>query len=1127
MLRTVKLLALVAMFFVALASSAQVTTSALSGVVTDENQEAMIGATVTALHTPSGTQYNAVTNMDGRYSIKGMRPGGPYTVTVSYIGYQTRQIQDVTLQLAETYDLDVDMSVDANTLGEVVVTSQATKFRAEKTGAATNINSTQISNLPTVTRSLTDVTRLSPFGGNGMSFAGTDGRLANFTVDGANFNNNFGLSENLPGGGNPISIEAIEEMQVVISPYDVRQTNFIGGGVNAITKSGTNTFRGSAYIFHRNENMRGDAVDRVQLAAAREKDQVTTYGFTLGGPIWKNKVFFFVNGEMTKQPTIVNRWRASQNGVGNADQFISRTTVADLERVKNHVMNKYGYDTGSYTNFPADENNYKLLARLDWNINHDHHLSLRYNYTKNRYWSNPNGTSMDGGTRLPNYRVSMYSFSFANSMYGMDNLVHSFSANLNSRLTDNLSNEFLATFSKLDDIRATNSSEFPFIDITMTDEFGTKDNYMALGYELFTWNNAVHNTIWNLRDDVTWYYGNHKIMGGLSFEHQMADNQYMRNGTGYYRYNSVDDFINGATPEVVCLTYGYGTETKPAARVQFNKAGLYAQDEWNVTRNFKLTYGLRLDGLFFNNGDLITNNAILALDYYDKNGNVRHIDTGKWPNSNLIVQPRVGFSWDVLGNNSLKLRGGSGLFSGRLPLVFFTNMPTNGGLVQYQAQLNGNTKIGGLDKDGNYVPTRGYENYSGAYTTDAKGNRYIDMSQFAGGLVTDAEGHATIDALRSKLIAMGYPENVTSDMGTVPSSISAVDPKFKMPMVWKTSLAVDYNVPVSFPFTVTVEGIFNKNINAASISDWSMPSVGGYARFNGVDNRPIFPAGFRRGTKAFVLENTSRGYGWIGNVTINARPFEWLSLMAAYTHTVNKEVTGMPGSAAESAFTYVPTVEGPNNIKLHNSQYVTPDRFVFSATGHDRSGNHYGLIYETWRGGYNYSYMMSNDMNGDGYNYDALYIPTDAQVESREFRFVNEDSKNRFMDYVHNNSYLSKHQGEYAEAYSLYSPWVHRIDLSYKHDFSLNVCGAKHTLQLSFDIKNLMNLFNSSWGVSKYLNPEIGSDPRILKYEGVDAQGYPTFSTPSSINGDTKTFVPNKSIGQCWNASIGIKYIFN
>ena len=1094
MLRTVKFMALVAMLFVALSASAQVTTSALSGVVTDENQQAMIGATITALHTPSGTKYNAVTNMDGRYTIQGMRPGGPYTVTVSYIGYEPRSIEGVTLQLAETSNLDFDMSIDANTLGEVVVTAAATKFRAEKTGAATNINSAQITNLPTVTRSLTDITRLSPFGGNGMSFAGTDGRTANFTVDGANFNNNFGLSDNLPGGGNPISIEAIEEMQVVISPYDVRQTNFIGGGVNAITKSGTNKFRGSAYIFHRNENMRGDAVQRTQIGQAREKFKVTTYGATIGGPIIKDKLFFFVNGEMTKQPTIVNTWVASRDGVAIPDQYVSRTTLADLERVSNHVKSKYGYDTGSWTKFPADENNYKILARLDWNINHDHHLALRYNYTKNRYWSNPNATSMDGGTRMPTARVSQQSFSFANSMYGMDNLVHSFSLDLNSRLSDNLSNQFLATLSKLDDIRASNSSEFPFIDITMTDADGNKDNYMALGYELFTWNNAVHNTIWNLRDDVTWYYGNHKIMGGLSFEHQMADNQYMRNGTGYYRYNSVDDFINGAAPEVVCLTYGYGSETKPAARVQFNKAGIYAQDEWNVTKNFKLTYGLRLDGLFFNNGDLITNNAILALDYYDKNGDVRHIDTGKWPSSNLIIQPRLGFNWDVFGNKALKVRGGTGLFSGRLPLVFFTNMPTNGGLVQYQAQLNA---------------------------------KNTDMSLFAGGLVTDAEGHATIKALRDKLISMGYPENVTSDMGTVPSAVNGVDPKFKMPMVWKTSLAVDYNIPVSFPFSITIEGIFNKNINAASISDWSIPSVGGFARFNGADNRPMYPAGYRMGTKAFVLENTSRGYGWIGNITLNAEPTDWLSLMAAYTHTVQKDVTGMPGSAAESAFTYVPTVEGPNNIKLHNSQYVTPDRFIASATGHDRSGNHYGLIYEAWRGGYNYSYMMANDMNGDGYNYDALYIPTDEQVANGEFRFVSEGDKTRFMDYVHNSDYLKNNQGKYAEAYSLYSPWVHRIDLSYKHDFSVNVCGAKHTLQLLLDVKNVLNFFNSSWGVSKYLNPEIGSDPRILKYEGVDAQGYATFSTPKSIDGATKTFVPNKAIGQCWNASIGIKYIFN
>ena len=1090
-MKKLKFLFLCAMCSLALVMNAQVTTSALSGIVTDENQEPMIGATVTAIHVPSGTKYNTTTNMDGRYTINGMRPGGPYTVTVTYVGYDTSEANGITLQLGNTYNLDAPMSYGATNLDEIVVTGIGSKFQTEKTGAVTNINNEQIRNIPTVTRSITDVTRLSPYSNGGMSFAGTDGRTANFTVDGSNFNNNFGLSDALPGGGNPISLEAIEEMQVAVAPYDVRQTNFIGGAVNAITKSGTNTFKGSAYIFHTNENMRGDAVDHTQIGKARDKMRVTTYGATLGGPILKDKLFFFVNGEMTKEPTVVNMWRASEDGVAVPDQYISRTTLADLERVSNFVQQKYGYNTGSWTDFPADENNYKLLARLDWNINQDHHLALRYNYTKNRYWNNPNGSSMDGATRMSTARVSQKSFSFANSMYGMDNLVHSWSLDLNSRLSDNLSNQFLATLSKLNDLRVSDSDEFPFIDITMTDAEGNRDNYMALGYELFTWNNAVHNTIWNLRDDLTWLKGNHKITGGLSFEHQMADNQYMRNGTGYYRYYSVDDFINGAAPEVVCLTYGYGGNNSPAARVQFNKAGIYAQDEWNATRNFKLTYGLRLDGLFFNNGDLMTNNAIKAIEYPGG----RHIDTGKWPNSSLIVQPRVGFNWDMMGNKVLTMRGGTGLFSGRLPLVFFTNMPTNSGMIQYQAQLSARNGI--------------------------------DMSQFAGGLVTDANGHATVDALKDRLIAMGYPENVNPDMGTVPSSISAVDPDFKMPMVWKTSLAFDYNVPTSFPFTVTVEGIFNKNVNAASISDWSIPSVDGFERFNGVDNRPIYPKNFRQGTKAFVLENTSKGYGWIGNVTLNAQPVDWLSLMASYTHTVSKEITGMPGSAAESAFTYVPTTDGPNNIKLHNSQYVTPDRFILSATGHDKSGNHYGLIYETWRGGYNYSFMTTNDMNGDGYNYDAIYIPTDEQVANGEFRFVNEDSKTRFMDYVHANNYLKNHQGKVAEGYSVYSPWVHRVDLSYKHDFSFNVSGAKHTLQLLFDVKNVMNLFNSSWGVSKYLNPEIGSDARVLKYEGRDAQGYATFSTPKAIHADTKTFVPNKAIGQCWNASIGIKYIFN
>ena len=1061
------LLSAFAAMFVGVTAFAQLTTSSLNGLVADASGEPVIGAAVIATHTESGTSYATVTNNEGRYYINGMRAGGPYKVEVSCLGYRTVAFTDVTLQLAESLSLNAKLEDDAQMLSEAIVISNATsKFAAEKTGAATNISNRQIADLPTVSRSITDVTRLSPYGGNGMSFAGADGRTANFTVDGANFNNNFGLNDGLPGGGSPISIDAIEEMQVVISPYDVRQTNFIGGGVNAITKSGTNTFKGSAYIYHRNENMRGDTVEGETVAGARDKDRNTTYGFTLGGPIVKNKLFFFANFEYSKIPTVANRWRGSTDGVGNADANISRTTLEDLEKVSKHLKDKYGYETGSWTDFPANESNMKVLARLDWNINDKNHLALRYNYTLNKAWSSPNSSSMDGGTRSAYGRTSLYGMSYANSMYSIDNVVHSLSLDLNSRISDNLSNQFLATLSLLNDVRGTDSSDFPFIDIR-NDDGSAPMPYISAGYELFTWNNAVHNTHIGIKDDITWYGGKHKVTAGINYEYQMADNSYMRNGTGYYRYLSLDDFLNERAPEVVCLTYGYDGEENPAARVQFHKLGLYAQDEWQANENFKLTYGVRFDGLFFDNKDLMTNNAILALNYgvaHDAQNpdehvdGCRHIDTGKWPNSNISVSPRVGFVWDVLGDKSLKFRGGTGLFSGRLPLVFFTNMPSNSGMVQYQAILG------------------------------PKGDQ-VDMSQFAGKILNRKE-------LYNKLVELGYPTTIKPEDGTLPSAISAVDPKFKMPQVWKTSLAVDYAFHTSFPFSVSAEAIYNKTVNGVCLTDWNVKPVDGFTRFNGVDNRPIYQQGNYLYTdkSAYVLENTHRGYGWSATASINMEPVKGLYLSAAYTHTASKEITGMPGSNASSVLNNMGTVNGPNDPGLHNSQYVTPDRFFANLSYSDKCGNHFGIIYETWRGGYNYSYMTQNDINGDGYNYDLIFIPTDEQVANGDFRFVSQDDADRFLDYVHNDKYLSKHQGEYAEAYSVYSPWVHRIDFSYKHDFKVRIGKSVNTLQLSFDLKNALNLFNSNWGVSKYMNPDLG-EGRILKYEGVDKEGYATFST--------------------------------
>ena len=1100
------MLLMLATLFAGISAFAQVTTSSLNGRISDAAGEPLAGVAVIAVHTPSGTQYAAVTNEDGRYVINGMRAGGPYNVEVSCLGFQPVTYTEISLQLAETYSLNVEMNEDSELLSEaVVIAASSSKFSAEKTGAATNISNTQISNLPTISRNITDIAKLSPYGGNGMSFAGGDGRSANFTIDGANFNNNFGLSEDLPGGGNPISLDAIDEVQVVVSPYDVRQTNFIGGGVNAITKSGTNTFKGSAYVYHRNENMRGNTIDRDELGS-RSIDRLTTYGMTLGGPIVKNKLFFFVNFEYAKKPTVANQWRPSVNGKADPDMYISRTSIEDMQKVSQHLKDNYGYDTGSYSDYPADESNIKALARIDWNINDDHHLALRYNYTLNKGWQPTNGSSSNCGQRATQNRLSQYSMAFANSMYAQDNVVNSVTADLNSRFTDNLSNQLLITYSQLDDIRRSNSSPFPFIDIldgyetdSVTGDVISQSfvPYMAAGYELFTWNNAVHNTIVTLKDDITYYTGNHKITAGVSYEYQMADNSYMRNGTGYYRYRSLEDFLTQAVPETVAITYGYDGEKAPAARVRFNQVGLYGQEEWTPNEKFKLTAGVRFDALIFNNKDVMTNNAILALDYGG-----RHIDTGAWPTTKVQISPRIGFTWDILGNNSLTLRGGTGLFAGRIPLVFFTNMPTNSGMVQNVVALT--------TKYENGVPT----------STDPL------LSLFAGPMITD------IDALVAKLNKLDekrFPLTISPEDGVLPSAVQAVDPKFKMPQVWKSSIAVDYRFPVPFPMSITGEFIYNKTVNGVMMSNWNIKDNAGWAQYNGADNRYIYPTNadgdalYRyTDVDAFVLTNTNKGYGYTANVTFNIQPVERLAIMAAYTHTASKEITGMPGSNAESAFTYTPTVNGPNFATLHNSQYVTPDRVIASLTYSDKCNNNYSFFYEAWRGGYNYSYMYADDLNGDNYNYDAMYIPRD----NSEIRFASDDDMNRYWEFANNDKYLSKHKGEYAEGYSIYSPWVHKLDFRYTHDFKVKAGNSMNTLQLIVDFKNILNIFNSSWGVMKYMNPDL-NEGRILSVDRIDPDGTPVFKTIEGVQPGVDTWTYFHNYGQCWSLQVGIKYMFN
>ena len=971
--------------FCSLSAWAQVTTASMSGVVTS-NGEPVIGATIMAVHQPSGTNYGTITNLDGRFDLQGMRTGGPYEITISYIGYQTAVYQEVMLQLGETYNLNVELHESSEELDEVVVTAARTRFVTEKTGAALNISNEKMNNLPTINRSIEDIARLSPYA-SGMSIAGGDGRSTNFTVDGANFNNNFGLSDGLPGGGNPISMDAIEEVQVVVAPFDVRQTNFIGGGINAITKSGTNTFKGTAYTYHQNQNMRGNNIDGEDLGA-RPAESKHIYGATFGGPIVKDKLFFFANVEYEKVPQQVIQWRARQDGeAADADNYVSRTYASDMEKVANHLREKYGYDPGSYADFPADETNLKLLGRIDWNINDNHKLAVRYNYTKNTAWNAPNGNSGDflaGGRLNGTSRVGQMSMAFANSMYSMDNLVNSVSADLNSRFSDKVSNQLLFTYTNIQDKRGSNSDVFPFIDIMAgknADGSQIMEPYISAGYELFTYNNAVNNKIFNVTDNFTYFLGDHKLTAGISYEHQLANNAYMREGSGYYRYSSLEDFLNDEAPEAVALTYGYNGESNPTAQVVFNQLGFYLQDEWNIQENFKLTYGMRFDELFFNDDDIMRNNAVYALDF-----NGRHIDTGAWPKARMQFSPRVGFVWDVFKDKSLKVRGGTGLFTGRLPLVYFTNMPTNSGMIQTTVTYGHNYNTGEVSPE---------------------------LELFKGGIET------TVDGMIDKL---GLPRNISPEDGRLQSKIAGVDHDFKMPQVWKTSVAVDYQLPVASPFTATAEFMYTKNVNAVTVENYNIQDASGWERFSGADNRLIYPDNYTYydNINAVVLTNTHKGHGYTANLTLNATPVRNLDLMAAYTHTEFKEVSGLPGSDPLSTWQGMLTIDGPNYGTVQRSRYVVPDKVIASLSYYVPFTNNKvtnGLHFNLYYAGYSptsTSYAYTNDMNGDGINNDLMYIPKDDS----EIQFVDDADRTAFWNFVNQDSYLSSHKGEYAEAYA-------------------------------------------------------------------------------------------------------------
>jgi hypothetical protein len=1097
-------------FFLAMIASvammAQVTTSSISGKIVDENGP-LPGATVIATHIPSGSSYFTISNSEGRYTMQGMRVGGPYSIEVRYVGYTTSKSENVTLKLGETYRADFKLDSKANELGEIVVSGEAEKPVYNST--STTVNSEEIAVLPTITRSIVDVVKVSPYANN-MSFAGSDGRSTNFTVDGANFNNNFGLSSNLPGGGTPISVDAIEEVQVVVAPFDVRQSNFVGGGINAITKSGTNQFHGSAYTYYTNQTFRGNRLLGENLGV-RPEESTWTYGATVGGPIVKDKLFFFLNAERTEEPSEVIKYRPD-----NASASV-------LDEIYDKLKNDYGYDPGSYTDYPGGNNNLKLLARIDWNIDDNNKLMFRFNKTGNTQWNAPNGNSCDDNFRNRAFnRSGENAFPFSNNMYSMRNDVMSFATELNSRFSTQVSNQFIFTYTDINDQRGSNSKLFPHIDIMSGyEDFEATGNFIpftSFGYELFSYNNGVKNKVFNATDNVTYYTGNHKITAGVNWERQTASNSYMRNGTGYYRFASAEDFLNGEMPLSFALCVGNNGEANPRGEITYNQFGAYAQDDWNITDNFKLNFGVRADAMLFDNSQLMTNNAILE---YNMGGNV--VNTGKWPTNRVQVSPRIGFNWDVV--DGLTLRGGSGLFQGRLPLVFFTNMPQNAGMIQTLFSKNGFSGSIGQDPEGGYVV-----NY-----TDATLAHLQALMKPDGTYITN---------VNDMVSALGLNTTVTPEDGQLSGDINGVDPNFRMPQIWKSMLGIDWDVPVSFPLTFTVEGMFNKTIYGVRLVDWNLKydmiaNAGDNVRFNGPDKRVNYAllvdeegnSNYTYGShSAYVLTNSREGYGYTVNAAVSAAPFKNFDIRAAYTHTESKEISGMPGSAATSAYSGLYSIDGPTFVGLQRSQYVIPDK-VTASVGYmfpalfDGDGVRINLFYTAFSAGA-YSYFYSNDMNGDGLATDLMYIPNDVN----DLKWASVEDMNAFKTFMDNDPYLSTHKGQYAEAYAGRSPWKHLLDARIAKTFKKTYGKTTHCFELSVNAGNVLNMINSSWGLNRYscygafdayaVTPlkvdRIEDNTPVFSMNKVDGE-YPT-STYDRYN-ETNT-------NQCWSLMFGLKYSF-
>ena len=1076
---------------------AQVTTSAMGGRITDQDGQALIGATVIAVHVPSGTRYGTTTNEDGRYILPAIRVGGPYAVTVSYTGYREQIREGVFASLGARATVDVALSEDVIELGVVSVTSQRNDiFSSNRTGAGVNVTADAFNAAPTLSRNFQDFARLVPQA-RGNSFAGQDNRLNNITIDGSIFNNSFGLAGQ-PGGRTnaaPISLDAIEEIQFSLAPYDVRQAGFVGAGINAVTRSGTNEFSGSVFGNLQNEGFVGKtARDRDVNVAEFQNVQA---GFRLGGPIIKNKLFFFVNGEIERRNEPFQR-RALLPGE-TAGGNVSNVDAADLVRVSNFLSNSFGYETGPFEGYDFETSSDKFLVKLDYNLSDNHKVAVRYSHLNSFRDVPVSGSSSLGfGNRVGNN-----SLSFQNSNYIQNENIRSIIAEVNSVFGGKFANKFSAGYTYQNEDRGSRGDFFPLVEIQRNGQ-----TYISTGFEPFTPANQLSYKTYQLQNNFSIYLNKHTITTGLNAERLEYRNVFFPGSQGVFVYNSIDDFftdLNGyldnpnrtsGTVNLRRFQYRYANGSldlpinptlgvrEPVQPTKVWYAGLYLQDEWEATQNLNLTVGLRADIPIFDNTGF-ENDAVANMTFLDG----RRVSTAKLPDAKVLWSPRLGFNWDVLSNKSLQVRGGTGIFTGRPAFVWISNQIGNNGVLSGFEQIdNTSTRF--------FTPT---------------------------------------------------PIQFIADPNALPASyeLALTDNNFRFPQVLRSNIAVDAKLP--WDMVGTIEFIHSKNVNAINYLNINQREAD--RTFAGPDNRPRYPgsglsgAAFNNAARlnpavvnAIYMVNTNEGFAYTTTFQLEKRFQQGLFARVAYNFGVAQDLIG-PGSIAAGSWNNNPTVLGNNDPDLAFSNNDQRHRILGALTYRKEFGgftaSQIGIIFESRNLG-RFTYVYNQDMNGDGVNgNDLMFVPNNANeirfrpVTTGGVTFSPEQQAAAYEAYINQDEYLSSRRGQYAERNGGLLPWITTLDLSFAQDFFINAGGKRNTLQFRIDCFNFTNLISKNWGVAQSV-----IQTRPLAFAGTAADGTPEFRMQTrTVDGQPRlldqTFQYNANIFDVYRFQLGLRYTFN